>query len=102
METPRLKKVLFITGSVHQTSQMHQIARELPELDCWFSQVFTDSALLQFLIKHTKLADGTILAGQFRLNSENYMHRHGLQMDYAAKKNNYDLIVYCSDLLIPP
>ncbi|HTH83157.1 MAG TPA: hypothetical protein VL490_09490 [Mucilaginibacter sp.] len=97
-----MKKVLFITGSVHQTSQMHQIAKELPGLDCWFSQVFTDSYLLKLLIKYTSLADGTALAGQFRLNSEKYMQQHNLQVDYGAQLNNYDLIVYCSDLLIPP
>lgn len=96
-----MKKVLFITGSIHQTTQMHQIARELPGLDCWFSQVFTDNRLLNFIIKHSTIGDGTALAGQFRANSEKYMHLHGLQVDYGARKNNYDLVVYCSDILIP-
>ncbi len=80
---------------------MHQIARELPGLDCWFSQVFTDNRLLNFIIKHSTLANGTALAGQLRSNSEKYMLQHGLQMDYGAVKNTYDLVVYCSDLLIP-
>ena len=95
------QKILFVTGSMNQTSQMHQVAARLPEYDCWFSQVFTDSALLNFLIKNTSLADGTALAGQFKANSEAYLNNHGLQIDYAAKKNQYDLVVYCSDLMIP-
>jgi len=98
----RMKKVLFITGSVHQASQMHQIAQELPELDCWFSQVFTDSRIINFIIKYTTLANGTVLAGQFRANAEKYIKKHNLQMDYGARINKYDLVVYCSDLLIPP
>jgi len=96
-----MKKVLFITGSINQTSQMHQIAKALPDANCWFSQVFTDNKLVNMLIKHTGLADGTALAGQFRLNSEKYLCDNGLQIDYAARLNNYDLVVYCSDILIP-
>jgi len=80
---------------------MHQIANKLPEMDCWFSQVFTDSQLLNKIINKTSWANGTALAGQFRLNSEKYMLKHGLQTDYGATQNEYDLVVYCSDMLIP-
>ncbi|QKJ28835.1 hypothetical protein HQ865_03370 [Mucilaginibacter mali] len=96
-----MQKILFITGSINQTSQMHQIAAQLPEFDCWFSQIFTDSPFVKFLIKHTSLLNGTILAGQFKANSEKYLAQHGLQMDYGARLNNYDLVVYCSDLVVP-
>jgi hypothetical protein len=96
-----MKKVLFITGSVHQTSQMHQIASELFGVDCWFSQVFADSPLINFLTNKTTLLNGTVLGGQFRANAEKYMREHGLQLDYGARLNNYDLVVYCSDMLIP-
>jgi hypothetical protein len=95
------KKILFITGSMNQTMQMHQIAMQLPEYDCWFSQFFTDWLWLNTLIKHTPLLDGTIFSGQFRENSEKYLLANKLQIDYRAKKNTYDLVVYCSDLHIP-
>ncbi|HEX3383929.1 MAG TPA: hypothetical protein VHS53_02015 [Mucilaginibacter sp.] len=94
------KKILFITGSINQTTQMHQIAEQLPEYDCWFSQIFADSSFIKSIIKYTPIADGTVLAGQFRARSEEYMRNNGLQMDYAGKKNKYDLVVYCSDMLI--
>jgi len=95
------RKILFITGSINQTSQMHQIAQQLGDYDCWFSQFFTDLKWVNSLIKHTRLLDGTILSGQFKLKSEEYLRKHKLQIDYQAKKNNYDLVVYCSDLHIP-
>ena len=96
-----MQKILFITGSMNQTSQMHQIAAELPDFDCWFSQVFTDSPFINFLINNTPLLDTTAFAGQFRRNSENYLNAHGLQLDYAARLNEYDLIVYCTDMIVP-
>ena len=95
------KKILFITGSINQTSQMHQIAQQLSEYDCWFSQIFADSPFINMAIDYTSLVDRTVLAGQFKENSEKYCREHGLQMDYKAKKNRYDLVVYCSDLIIP-
>ncbi|MEN0053214.1 MAG: hypothetical protein AAGC65_06075 [Mucilaginibacter sp.] len=96
-----MQKILFITGSVNQTSQMHQIAAELPEFDCWFSQLFTDNSFFNFLINNTTLLNGTVLSNYYRTNSEKYLHQHGLQIDYGAKLNQYDLVVFCSDLLIP-
>lgn len=96
----RKKKILFITGSINQTTQMHQIAGQLPEYDCWFSQIFTDSQFIRSVIKYTSLADRTVMAGQFRKRSEEYILQHNLQMDYAGKMNTYDLVVYCSDMII--
>jgi hypothetical protein len=94
------KKILFITGSINQTTQMHQISLQLRDYDCWFSQIFTDSPVLKFLKKHTSLGDNTILGGQFKARSEDYLERHQLNIDYGGKKNSYDLIVYCSDLIV--
>ena len=96
-----MQKILFMTGSMNQTLQMQSIAAQLPEFDCWFSQLFTDSALMNGLLKKTTLLNSTILAGQFRSNSEKYLREQGLQIDYGAKLNHYDLIVYCSDMIIP-
>jgi len=86
---------------MNQTAQMHQIAQHLEDYDCWFSQFFTDSPLYNMLIKHTPLAKNTIFSGRFREDSEKYLRANGLQIDYQAKKNKYDLVVYCSDMHIP-
>jgi hypothetical protein len=85
---------------MNQTTQMHEIANELPEYDCWFSHIFTDSPIINAAIKHTSLISGTVLSNQFRQNSEEYLRKHQLNIDYAAKKNSYDLVVYCSDMII--
>jgi len=95
------RKILFTTGSMNQTIQMHQIARELPEYDCWFSHLFTDSSLINTVIKHTNIIDGTILGSHFKENSETYLRSHNLQIDYRAEMNDYDLVVFCSELMIP-
>jgi hypothetical protein len=95
------RKILFTTGSMNQTIQMHQIARELPEYDCWFSHLFTDSSIINAAIKHTTLVNGTILGNHFKENSEAYLLKHNLQIDYRGEANDYDLVVYCSDLMIP-
>src|ERR1700744_4977730 len=95
------KKILFITGSINQTSQMHQISMHLRnDYDCWFSQIFPDSAFLRGIIKHTPFADGTVLAGQFKERSEKYLQEHGLQVDYGGDKHPYDLVVNCSDMIV--
>lgn len=95
-----MQKILFITGTANQTSQMHQIARHLPEFDCWFSPLFSDSRIVNYLINKTRLLNRTVLSPKIRLRSEAYLRQHHLQTDYRAAKNNYDLIVYCSDLVI--
>jgi hypothetical protein len=95
------KKILFTTGSMNQTVQMCQIASELTGYDCWFSHLFTDSPLINTVIKNTSLIDGTILGSHFRANSEAYLKKNGLKIDYQAKANNYDLVVFCSELMIP-
>lgn len=96
-----MQKILFITGSMNQTLQMHQIAGNLPEYDCWFSQIFTDAPVINFLLNHTSLLNTTILSKYFRNQSEEYLKNHGLQLDYGARLNKYDLVVYCSDMVVP-
>lgn len=95
------RKILFLTGSTNQTSQMLQIAAELPEYDCRFSQVFTDAKLLRFLTEHTALVDKTIIAKPFRERSEALLEQLGHRIDYRAMDGHYDLVVCCSDLIVP-
>jgi hypothetical protein len=94
------KKIIFIVGSSNQTQQMHQIASQLPDFDCWFSQFYAESKLINWAVSKG-WADFSILGGQFRINSEKYLTDNNLQIDYKAKKNDYDLAVLCSDMLVP-
>lgn len=94
------RKILFITGSINQTSQMHQISKHLPQYDCWFSQLFPDTLFLKAIVKYTPFANGTVLTGQFKQRSENYLHQHALQVDYSGNLNQYDLVVNCTDMIV--
>lgn len=95
------QKILLLTGSMNQTTQMLCIADELREYDCWFSQMFTDSPLLNYLLDHTRLLNKTILAKPFRNQAEQYLRSQGAQIDYRAEQHTYDLVICCSDLIVP-
>lgn len=95
------KKILFVIGTANQTTQMHQIATHLAdEFDCWFSQYYADAKLINWGVGKGWL-DHTVLGNPFREASEAYLRKHNLQYDYRATKNQYDLVVTCSDMLLP-
>lgn len=96
-----MKKVLLLTGSINQTMQMHQIANELHGFDCWFSQLFSDSRFGNYLLNNTSLFNGTIMSVKARQKTESYLNAHDLKIDYRAQLYNYDLVVFCSDMVIP-
>lgn len=99
------KKILFLIGSPNQTTQMHQIASELAEFDCYFSQLYYDGPWLP--LYHTVLQLGllekTIVSGYLKQHGDRYLAEHGLRNDYKAAiySNKYDLVVACSDLILP-
>lgn len=95
------KKILLLTGSMNQTTQMIGIANELKDHDCWFSQLFTDNIILNFLINRTRLLNGTIISNPFREASEKHLLAHNYNIDYKATLHKYDLIIFCSDMLVP-
>lgn len=95
------KKILLIGGSMNQTSQMHLIANELPDHDCWFSQFFPDPKIAKLAMRYTSILETTIMSGKFRKNSEQYMRDNHLQIDYAAQQHKYDLVLFCTDMAVP-
>lgn len=99
--SPRLKKILFITGSINQTSQMHQIASELGDYDCYFSQLYSTNPMIKAAIKSGWL-EGTVMGKKLRTIAENYLQEHNLRNDYAASvyNNQYSLVVLCTDMIV--
>lgn len=93
------KKVLFICGSLNQTTMMHQIAMQLPECACFFTPYYTDG-FLDVLVRNGFL-DFTILGGNFRHATETYLNDNALSIDYHGLSHDYDLVVTCSDLIVP-
>ena len=92
------KKVLFICGSLNQTTQMHQIAREMPGADCFFTPYYCDGAWIP--LQKVGLLDFTIVGGQNRDKTERYFREHRLPVDYAGRSFRYDLRLTCTDLLV--
>jgi len=93
------KKILFICGSLNQTSMMHQISQHLQSHDCRFTPYYADG-LINYVANKGYLSN-TILGGKFRKNTEDYLRKNNLSIDYRGISNQYDLIYTCSDLIIP-
>ncbi len=90
--------VLFIGGSLNQTTMMHQISQHLHEVDSYFTPFYADG-LLESMTRG-EMMDFTILGGRHRHNTEEYLSCHRLPMDYGGQQHDYDLVVTCTDLLI--
>jgi hypothetical protein len=93
------KKILFICGSMNQTTQMHQIAGWLKEYDQYFSPFFSDgilgaaseAGLLEFTIMGRKRSERTL----------EYLRSHDMKLDIGGQEQVYDLVLTCTDLIVP-
>jgi hypothetical protein len=95
----RRPSALFICGSLNQTRMMHAIARALPECEARFSTYYCDGALER--LRRVGLLDFTILGWPWRKQSMRYLRQHGLPMDHEGRRNDYDLVITCSDVIMP-
>lgn len=95
------QKILFIGGSLNMTRMAHAVARHLQdEFDCWFSPFYSDG-LYDILATHTSLVDFTVLGGNFRRQTDAYLHQQNLPIDYRGEAREYDLYVATTDLYVP-
>jgi hypothetical protein len=93
------KSILFIGGSMNQTTQMHQIADELPECGSWFSPIYVDGFLE--ILRKAYLLEPTILGNRQFRRCLSYLEKQNLQIDLRGVDRQYDLIVLPSDLVVP-
>ncbi|MCF8259955.1 MAG: hypothetical protein K9J12_04220 [Melioribacteraceae bacterium] len=94
------KKILFIVGSLNQTTMMHKISKYYEkDFDCCFSTYYGDG-IIRYAAERGVL-DFSILGGEFRRRSEDYLNAHDLEIDYRGANYNYDLVFLCSDLIVP-
>jgi len=96
MKRPR---VLFICGSINQTTQMHQIALQLAECDCFFSTYYDDG--YPDTLKRLRLTEATPMGYKLSARCLAYLQRHNLTLDQGGLNGPYDLAVTCSDLVVP-
>lgn len=92
-------KALFICGSPNQTSQMHKISAELPDFDVFFTPYYATGYL--YLLTRTGILDFTIMGGEFKRKALEYFRVNNLKTDIEGRKNSYDLVFTCQDLIIP-
>jgi len=98
-QAKRQKKILFICGSLNQTTQMHQIAKELPEYRKVFSPYYGNRdfdflrsiGALEYTIGGHKLAKRCL----------DYLRDNDLQCEFGGILNDFDLAIHCSDLVWP-
>jgi len=93
------KKILYICGSLNQTTMMHQVSKHLTGYEAYFSPYYADGFVGK--LANTHLLDFSVLGGQFRARTINYLKANDLNIDFKGVLHNYDLIFTCSDLIIP-
>ncbi len=93
------QKLLFVCGSINQTTQLHKIAAHLPEYEQWFTPYYSDSVL--DLLRRMNLLEFSILGNKLMKRCLDYLRAYDLPVDFQGKRNDYDLVVTCSDLVMP-
>lgn len=95
----RRKEILFIGADVLQTSQLHEVAKLLPEYEHYYSPYYGDAFIT--LVRELGIIDYTS-AGKKRVrNCLGYLRRHGLRTDPHGRRGGYDLVISCSDVVVP-
>lgn len=93
------RKILFIGGSLNQTTMLHKIASQLQgEHDCYFTPYYASGLIGG--VSRLGWLDFSILGGKHRRNTENYLAQEKLPVDFGGRSRKYDLAVTCSDLLV--
>lgn len=98
MTTTR-RRILFIGGSLNQTTMLQRVARDLAEHECAFTPYYADG-----LVRRAAEAgwlDFTILGGQARRRTLAYLAERDLPCDERGRRGPYDLVVTASDLIVP-
>jgi len=90
------KRILFICGSMNQTTQMHQISRHLSQYEQAFSPFYCDG--MDELTRRLGLMEFTIIGHKLASRCRQYLQDHHLAIDYQGRHRPYDLVLTCSDV----
>ena len=92
------QRVLFICGSMNQTTQMHQISLHLNEYEQAFTPYYCDG--IDELYRRLGLMEFTIIGHKLAGRCRRYLEEHGLSIDYQGRNGPYDLVLTCSDVYL--
>ena len=92
------KRILFICGSMNQTTQMHQISEHLPDYAHSFSPFYVHG--FDEMLRKLGLIEFTIAGNKLAERCRTYLKDHHLPMDDKGKNMPYDLVVTCTDVYL--
>ena len=92
------EKILFICGSLNQTTMLHKIAQHMSEYDCYFTPYYADG-LVDFASRIGWL-NFTVLGGRHMRETKDYLAQNLLAVDPRGNKYPYDIVFTSSDLLV--
>lgn len=95
----RKPRVLYICGSVNQTTQLHAVSRAMGDHDAWFSPFFTN--LDGVMMRKLGLIEFSIGGNKRRAWCIDWLKRRGLSIDVDGRRGGYDLVVTCTDVIVP-
>jgi hypothetical protein len=90
--------ILFICGSLNQTTMMHKIAQQMGEYHCYFTPYYADGMI--DLAARADWLDFTVLGGRHLRKTNNYFARNLMPVDPRGASCEYDMVITGSDLLI--
>jgi hypothetical protein len=94
-----MKKILFICGSLNQTTMLHRISEYMEGYEKYFSAYYCDG--IERWAARVGLLNFTVLGNKFRRRTEAYLKANNLKNDFEGRSHDYDMIVTCSDLMVP-
>jgi hypothetical protein len=94
-----MMRVLYICGSLNQTTQLHAVARAMGKHDAWFTPYYGDVVVDR--MRRLGLIEMTIGGNKRRSWCLDYLAKNGLKVDLDGKRGGYDLVVTCTDLVVP-
>src|SRR5580765_7264558 len=83
------KRILFICGSMNQTTQMHQISRHLTEYEQAFTPYYCDG--VHEAMRRMRLLEFTIIGDKLAKRCQSYLQDQALAIDYGGRRGPYDL-----------
>jgi hypothetical protein len=95
----RRARILFIGGTINHTTQVRQIAAELPECEHAFSWYYADGVLE--LLRRFGQMESTAIGDKLRARCLAHLQEHGAPLDLGGQHGPYDLAITCSDLAVP-
>src|SRR5262249_35130264 len=94
-------KILFIGGSLNQTTQMHQVSRAFPPgaAEHYFTPCYVEGFLEK--CRRRGWLDMTVAGEPWASRCLEYREREELPVDFGGSRHRYDLVICAQDLCLP-